>query len=50
LVRGVQAIHLLGDLVFEGLCHNEVNAGPCVSSSSHTVGPRSEHGLPSLSF
>jgi hypothetical protein len=27
LVRSVQAVDLLDDLVFDGLCHNEINVG-----------------------
>jgi hypothetical protein len=26
-VRSVQAVHLLNNFVFDGLCHNQVNVG-----------------------
>lgn len=32
LVRRVQAIHLLDDFVFDGLCHNEINLGKGTSN------------------
>lgn len=27
LVRSVQAVHMLDNFVFDGLCHNEINVG-----------------------